>query len=278
MATTGDWTRDPGDALMTDGTYYAEARHPDGFPRVNGLLYDGDVLEEKRIHRVAEEQAVHDGQLIFREGSSGDWVYVVLSGAVEISKTIGGKKYIVGILQPGEVFGELGFIGKIKRTATARAVGETKLGIVDRQFLEEEYNRISSEFRTILEMVILRFTQLLDRASDFTKRAHPRVDKVLSVSFKDRRSLVKAYTANVGLGGLFLKTETPLEMGREFMLKLHLPGTKAPLPIKSQVVWVRKPEQAQPNRPSGMGVKFCEISKSDYQTLKQFLATAIPDG
>lgn len=39
---------------------------------------------------------------------------------------------VIKRLQPEKVFGELGFLGNIKRTATAVAIGETAVGIIDR--------------------------------------------------------------------------------------------------------------------------------------------------
>ena len=110
-------------------------------------------MEGNYVYNIAEEETYSDGQTILKEGSSGDWVYVVLSGSVEISKTVQGRKFTIEILQPGEVFGELGFVGGIKRTATAQAIGETTLGLIDREFLEKEYNQLSGQFRSILENI-----------------------------------------------------------------------------------------------------------------------------
>ena len=56
---------------------------------------------------IASKEQYADGQIIFREGSWGDWVYVIQRGSVEISKTIGGKKYVLSVLEPGEVLGEV---------------------------------------------------------------------------------------------------------------------------------------------------------------------------
>ncbi|MBW2076126.1 MAG: cyclic nucleotide-binding domain-containing protein, partial [Deltaproteobacteria bacterium] len=108
------------------------------------------------MYPIASEEAYKDGQVIFKEGTSGDWVYVILQGSVEISRTIGENKYTITILEPGEVFGELGYLGDIKRTATARALGETTLGIIDRGFLDREFNLLSSSFRSIIVAVVNR--------------------------------------------------------------------------------------------------------------------------
>ncbi len=224
------------------------------------------------MYNVAIEETYQDGQIVFREGSSGDWVYIILSGSIEISKMVGGEKYIIEILKPGDVFGELGFIGGIKRTATARAIGETTLGIIDREFLDEEFNKLSGQFRAILVAITHRFKKMLERACEYSVRSEARIPKALSLVFKDRDSFVKAYTGNISVGGLFIKTENPLRPGRQFMLKLQLPGVSNPLQIKCEVVWSRKREEGSPGKPAGMGVKFIEIAEKDYKLIKNYIA------
>ncbi|MCD6298153.1 MAG: TIGR02266 family protein [Deltaproteobacteria bacterium] len=224
------------------------------------------------VYNLAGEETYKDGQTVIREGSPGDWVYVILSGSVEISKAIRGKKCIVEVLQTGEVFGELGFIGGMKRTATACAVGETTLGIIDRGFLEEEYNRLSGQFRSILETVTRRFQKILERLYDQGGRTEPRVPKVLSLTYKERGAFINAYTDNASNGGLFIKTEKPLEVGFQFILRLQLPGVPNPLQIKSEVRWARPPEKAQPDQSPGMGIQFLEISENDTRVMKECLS------
>jgi CRP-like cAMP-binding protein len=99
---------------------------------------------------LASKENFEDGEMIFEEGSTENWIYVLLSGKVEISKNVGGKKVVIQTLQPDDVFGELVFLGDVKRTATAQAVGETTVGIIEHEFLTEELNRLSPKFRYIL--------------------------------------------------------------------------------------------------------------------------------
>ena len=231
-------------------------------------------MEDTQKYNLATEETYQDGQTIFKEGSWGDWVYVILSGSVEISKNVQGQKYVLEVLLSGEVFGELGFIGGMKRTATATAVSETTLGILDREFFEKEYNLLSPQFRRVLEIITERFKNILERANEFTTRKEKRVPKVLSLVFKDRQSFIRAYTGDISSGGLFIKTETPLSVGHQFLLKLQLPGVPNPMQIKCEVVWGRKRESSEPNKPPGMGIKFSEMSKTDIQILKKYLGTA----
>ena len=229
-------------------------------------------MDSTKVHNLATEETYQDGQIIFKEGSSGDWIYIIVSGSVEISKNVAGETRVIEVLGPGEVFGELGFIGGLKRTATAKAVGVSTLGIIDREFLDNEFNKMSGQFRTILVAITHRFKKMLDRASDYTTRTEPRIPGNLSLVFRDRESFIRAYTANVSTGGLSIKTENPLPQGHQFNLKLQVPGKQDPIQLKCEVVWSQKREESSPQKQSGMGVKFCEIAKKDLEFLKKYIA------
>ena len=100
------------------------------------------------MFELASEETFKEGDIIFKEGSAGDWVYVILSGSVEVSKKAGGKKFVVAVLHENEVFGELSFLGGIRRTATALALEDVTLGVIERSYLDAEFNKISSDFRS----------------------------------------------------------------------------------------------------------------------------------
>jgi CRP/FNR family cyclic AMP-dependent transcriptional regulator len=108
------------------------------------------------MYQIATEETFQDGQVIFEEGSSGDWVYVIDSGAVELSKKVNYEKIVIEVLGPGDIFGELAFIAHVPRTATARSIGKTTIGIIDRDFLDQEYNKLSQYFQAILRTLALR--------------------------------------------------------------------------------------------------------------------------
>lgn len=111
------------------------------------------------MFQTAIEEKYKDGDIIFEEGSSGDWIYVVESGAVEISKIMHGEKEVLLELGPGEIIGELGFITKMPRTATARAVGDTTVGIIDPISFEQEFNRLSPDFQAVLISLATRLKE-----------------------------------------------------------------------------------------------------------------------
>jgi uncharacterized protein (TIGR02266 family) len=217
------------------------------------------------------EETHQDGHALIKDGTSGNWLYVVLSGAVEISKTIDGKKYVIDVLRPGEIFGEVGFIGGKKRTATATTIGQTVIGVVDRTSLDAEFNNLSSDFRAILQAMANRFEKMVNRVVEFSSRTDMRIQKTLSLTYKDDQAFINAYTSNISTGGLFIKTEKPLRLGDQFLLRLQLPTLQEPLKVSCEVAWVRGPTEATAKEPAGMGIKFIEMSKGDREALKKYL-------
>jgi CRP/FNR family transcriptional regulator, cyclic AMP receptor protein len=111
---------------------------------------------------ITSHEAYQDGQVIFEEGSYGDWLYMIESGNVELSKKIKGGRVIIQTLSENDILGELAFLANIPRTATATAIGETVVGVVDREFLDNEYNKISQYFQYIIKTLALRLQKTTD--------------------------------------------------------------------------------------------------------------------
>jgi len=124
------------------------------------------------MFQTATEEKYKDGEIIFKEESSGDWIYVIESGAVEISKKIGGEKVVMVVLKPGEIIGELGFITKTPRTATATAIGDTTVGIIDPILFEQEFNKLSPGFQAVLTRLAERLKKTTESACLIRKTLH----------------------------------------------------------------------------------------------------------
>ena len=215
-----------------------------------------------------------NGKVIYEEGSSGDWLYIIISGSVEISRKVNNKKYVIEVLREGDLFGGTSFLGMMERQTTAIATSKTTVGIIDRTPLDEEFNGLSAEFRAVLLATVKSCLKVAGRACDFTVRRHPRIQKSLALTYQDHSGFVKAYTGNISQGGLFIRTKKPIEKGEDFLLKLTLPGIPNTLNITCNVRWVRK-IQLDIHRPAGMGVQFCKMSSEDLTILKQYLRTVM---
>ena len=70
-------------------------------------------------------------------GEYGEYAYRILEGEVEILISDNEKELTLARLGAGEVFGEMGMIGRSPRSATARAIGSLKVEVMT----EEEFNQ-----------------------------------------------------------------------------------------------------------------------------------------
>jgi len=57
-------------------------------------------------------------EVIFRQGDAGDALYIIASGAVEVSRRFLWIKKVVAVRRPGEFVGEMALISKERRNAT----------------------------------------------------------------------------------------------------------------------------------------------------------------
>ena len=118
------------------------------------------------MFKIASYEKFRDGQIIFEEGSNGDWIYVVEEGEVEISKNVDGQKVVIEILKENDVFGEIAYIDKTPRSATATAMGTTVVGTIDRDFFDAEFNKISADFQKILKTVAFRLRKTTQKSAE----------------------------------------------------------------------------------------------------------------
>jgi CRP-like cAMP-binding protein len=91
-----------------------------------------------RFVDIGSEQKHRSGQTIFEEGTAGDTFFLVLEGAVRISRLVPGMgEEALAVLRPGAYFGEMSLIDDAPRSATAIAHESTRLFCIARRDLED---------------------------------------------------------------------------------------------------------------------------------------------
>jgi CRP/FNR family transcriptional regulator, cyclic AMP receptor protein len=69
------------------------------------------------------EQRLARGEVLFREGDTGDQLYVVTDGKLKLGRTSAdGRENLLAVLGPGQMFGELSLFDPGPRSSTATAV------------------------------------------------------------------------------------------------------------------------------------------------------------
>ncbi len=99
------------------------------------LILPPDIVQLKTDRALGVRREYFEpGQVIFREGDRGDWLYVITEGEVEVLKTVPGRgEQPVRRLGTGECFGEIALVSDMARSATVRAISATNVLAVDRE-------------------------------------------------------------------------------------------------------------------------------------------------
>jgi F420-non-reducing hydrogenase small subunit len=88
--------------------------------------------------------------VVFRQGDPGDSMYVIQSGAVEISQVQDNREVVIALLEKGDFFGEMALIDSQPRSSTVRAICRTRLLPLTRNSLLE---RLSHDPGVILHLL-----------------------------------------------------------------------------------------------------------------------------
>ena len=99
-----------------------------------GLLatLPGETLARLAQRMTREE--IRAGAPVVTQGEEGDRFYVVLSGMLSVSQESRGA---LGVMRPGDYFGEVAVAMNMPRTASVRALTPVTLASCDRQTFDE---------------------------------------------------------------------------------------------------------------------------------------------
>jgi signal transduction histidine kinase len=117
-----------------------------------------DLSEEdlERLHEMAETISITAGEPLFEEGSPGDALYAILEGELEITKRRGGRDVVLAVRGEGEFIGEMSLLEQAPRSASVRALQETRLLVISQAAFETLLSCSPSAHLTILHTVTSR--------------------------------------------------------------------------------------------------------------------------
>jgi CRP/FNR family cyclic AMP-dependent transcriptional regulator len=92
----------------------------------------------RRIAQIGAEEEHNGGATIFSEGDKGDKFYLIMLGAVRISRMVPGMgEEALAVLRPGAYFGEMALIDDSPRSAHAICHEKCRLFVIRKEALED---------------------------------------------------------------------------------------------------------------------------------------------
>lgn len=117
------------------------------------LKFFGDFSDDelREVIRNSQWRNLASGRNIVTEGELDDSFFVLVSGEVSVWK--GDTE--LGILREGDCFGEMGFGGRIKRTATIRARGTVDLLVISAAAIERANRDVQLKFHKVFVKTLI---------------------------------------------------------------------------------------------------------------------------
>ena len=161
---------------------------------------EGGAMKEGEIGKV-----FHDGEIIFREGDTGDVMYVIQSGKVKITRNSPKGDVILGELAAGEIFGEMALFDRLPRCANAIASGDARILSVDKKKLFPTISKDPTLLFKILETMSQRIRRLDDEITKLKKHlvgqpaSSANILETCSLLLEEARSVIPADSGSVML-------------------------------------------------------------------------------
>jgi len=102
----------------------------------------------------------NDREVIVRQGETGECMYEILEGTVEVLREKNGHEICLAVLSKGDFFGEMAIFEREARSATVRAMGEVRAITIDKKTLLRRISEDPSLAFRILEKMANRIREL----------------------------------------------------------------------------------------------------------------------
>ncbi|HEY0138994.1 MAG TPA: cyclic nucleotide-binding domain-containing protein, partial [Nannocystis sp.] len=97
------------------------------------------------------------GTHVIRQGEVGDAAYIVVSGKLEVYKTIDGERISLRQLGPGDMFGETAIFAASPRTASVVVTADASMVVVTRDVIEQELDSMKPWMGAFIRTLATRF-------------------------------------------------------------------------------------------------------------------------
>ena len=157
MATIAEQLQAAGLELLGQCTGLAATTH--GWRHEASLLEDLSAADADALGALMPRVRAKAGQVLIREGELGDWMLIILSGTVDVSKQIeeSDKPSRLAVVKQGAALGEMSMLDAAPRYATCTAIEAVEAAVLTRAAVAE----LIHTHPTTGAKVLVKLTQLL---------------------------------------------------------------------------------------------------------------------
>lgn len=198
--------------------------HSDILPIINRLGFFNSFTADEKAQMVSDDahfRVYNAGEMLIRQGSSDQSLFIILAGTVNITEGAGDT--IFAVLGAGDIFGEMAFLTDTRRTANVIARDPVIALKLDRVLFEQLSSEIREKFKDkIIEKLVAR----LDAANKELVRINAAANESVFDSSKSK---------GASAGQPFSDSSEPVFLsGRELIRKII--SNTASLPAMPQVM------------------------------------------
>jgi signal transduction histidine kinase len=118
------------------------------------LFHNLSIKERELLFARVRIRNFASGDTIFRIGSVGNSMMILLHGRIQISADLpGGRSLLIAVVSPGEMFGEIAVLDGGRRSANATAETACSVAILDRDDILEFLEKIPGLCRNIVSLL-----------------------------------------------------------------------------------------------------------------------------
>ena len=107
-------------------------------------------------------KSLKKGEIIFHEGNPSDCAYIIGAGSIEILESSPGGQKVLGILEDNEIFGEMGLIDGLPRSATARALKDSVVYILTPETFDNLVHKNPESLLPIMKILTSRLRDTMN--------------------------------------------------------------------------------------------------------------------
>jgi CRP-like cAMP-binding protein len=113
-------------------------------------------------HVISRTEKIKDGETIVEEGTWAFYAYILKSGKAKVLKNIDDRPVLIRTLSAGDVFGEMAFLGGVKRTASVIADGDVEVDMISRDAFMDALEQLPGDVRSKLNALLSDLTGITE--------------------------------------------------------------------------------------------------------------------